>query len=254
MTYDFNTITDRKGTNAIKYDLALTRGKPADALPLWVADMDFPTAPEILKALHDKVSHGIFGYSAPCEDFYEAVKKWQKEEHDFSVERKWILTTPGVVFAIVSAIRAFTEKGEAVLIQTPVYYPFKNMILANERKLVTSSLFEKDGKWQIDFEDFERKIVENDVKLFVLCSPTILWAGSGDGKNLSEFQKSVSVTKSLSFPTRFTMISCMSLTGISSTRPFQKRPLKTQSWRPPQAKLSTWQAFSSLSSLSRTHS
>ena len=171
MTYDFNTITDRKGTNAIKYDLALARGKPADALPLWVADMDFPTAPEILKALHDKVSHGIFGYSAPCEDFYEAVKKWQKEEHDFSVERKWIVTTPGVVFAIVSAIRAFTEKGEAVLIQTPVYYPFKNMILANNRKLVTSSLFEKDGKWQIDFDDFERKIVENDVKLFVLCSP-----------------------------------------------------------------------------------
>ena len=171
MTYDFNTITDRRHTNAVKYDLAVARGKPADVLSLWVADMDFPTAPEVLDALHERVSHGIFGYSTPDDRFYEAVIKWQKTEHSFDVERRWIVTTPGVVFGIVSAIRAFTEEGDAVLIQTPVYYPFKNMILANKRKLVTSSLFEKDGKWQIDFDDFEKKIIENKVKLFVLCSP-----------------------------------------------------------------------------------
>lgn len=171
MSYDFNTVTDRHGTNAVKYDLAVARGKPADVLSLWVADMDFPTAPEILEALHEKVSHGIFGYSVPDERFYEAVKRWQKTEHNFDVERRWVVTTPGVVFAIACAIKAFTKEGEAVLIQTPVYYPFKNMILANNRKLVTSSLFEKDGKWQIDFDDFERKITENDVKLFILCSP-----------------------------------------------------------------------------------
>ncbi|MBP5283395.1 MAG: pyridoxal phosphate-dependent aminotransferase [Treponema sp.] len=171
MTYDFNTITDRRHTNAVKYDLAVARGKPADVLSLWVADMDFPTAPEVLDALHKRVSHGIFGYSTPDDRFYEAVIKWQKTEHNFDVERRWIVTTPGVVFGIVSAIRAFTEEGDAVLIQTPVYYPFKNMILANKRKLVTSSLFEKEGKWQIDFDDFEKKIIENKVKLFVLCSP-----------------------------------------------------------------------------------
>ena len=171
MTYNFNTVTDRHGTNAVKYDLAVARGKPADVLSLWVADMDFPTAPEVLDALHERVSHGIFGYSTPDDRFYEAVIKWQKTEHSFDVERRWIVTTPGVVFGIVSAIRAFTEEGDAVLIQTPVYYPFKNMILANNRKLVTSSLFEKDGKWQIDFDDFEKKITENDVKLFILCSP-----------------------------------------------------------------------------------
>lgn len=171
MSYDFNTVTDRHGTNAVKYDLAVARGKPADVLSLWVADMDFPTAPEILEALHEKVSHGIFGYSVPDERFYETVKRWQKTEHNFDVERRWVVTTPGVVFAIACAIKAFTKEGEAVLIQTPVYYPFKNMILANNRKLVTSSLFEKDGKWQIDFDDFERKITENDVKLFILCSP-----------------------------------------------------------------------------------
>ncbi len=171
MSYNFNQITDRHNTNAIKYDLALARGKPADVLSLWVADMDFPTAPEILEALHEKVNHGIFGYSVPNEKFYEAVKNWQKTEHGFEVERKWIVTTPGVVFAIATAIKAFTEVGDAVIIQTPVYYPFKNMIEANNRKLVTSSLYEQDGKWQIDFEDFESKIVENNVKLFILCSP-----------------------------------------------------------------------------------
>ena len=169
--YDFNKITDRHGTNAIKYDLAVARGKPADVVSLWVADMDFPTAPAILEALHKKVNHGIFGYSVPDENFYETVKNWQKTEHDFDIARHWVVTTPGVVFAIACAIKAFTREEEAVIIQTPVYYPFKNMILANNRKLVTSSLFEKDGKWQIDFDDFEKKIVENDVKLFILCSP-----------------------------------------------------------------------------------
>ena len=171
MSYNFNKITDRHNTNAIKFDLALARGKPEDVLPLWVADMDFPTAPEILEALHEKVNHGIFGYSVPNEKFYDAVKNWQKTEHDFDIARHWVVTTPGVVFAIACAIKAFTSEREAVIIQTPVYYPFKNMILANNRKLVTSSLFEKDGKWQIDFDDFEKKIVENDVKLFILCSP-----------------------------------------------------------------------------------
>ncbi|WP_294429440.1 MalY/PatB family protein [uncultured Treponema sp.] len=169
--YDFNKITDRHNTNAIKFDLAVARGKPADVLPLWVADMDFPTSPAIIEALHSKVNHGIFGYSVPDERFYDAVKKWQKTEHDFEINRNWVVTTPGVVFAIATAIRAFTNEGDAVIIQTPVYYPFKNMIEANNRKLVTSSLFEKDGKWQIDFDDFERKIEENAVKLFILCSP-----------------------------------------------------------------------------------
>lgn len=171
MTYDFNSITDRHHTNSIKTDLAVARGKPEDVLSLWVADMDFPTAPQILDALHKRVEHGIFGYSVPDQGFYEAVKNWQKTEHAFEVNRNWIVTTPGVVFAIATAIKAFTQKGDAVLIQTPVYYPFKNMIVKNERTLVTSSLVQKDGKYQIDFEDFEKKIIDNNVKLFILCSP-----------------------------------------------------------------------------------
>lgn len=94
-----------------------------------------------------------------------------KTEHNFEIERKWIVTTPGVVFAIACAIKVFTKENEAVIIQTPVYYPFKNMIDLNNRKCVTCSLIEKNGKYQIDFEDFENKIEQNNVRLFILCSP-----------------------------------------------------------------------------------
>ena len=169
--YNFDTIIDRHNTNAVKIDLAHLFGKPEDALPLWVADMDFPTAPEILDALHEKVNHGIFGYSSCDRAFFEAVKHWQKTEHSFDIERRHIVTTPGVVFALSCAIKAFSAEGESVIIQPPVYYPFKNMIEANNRKVVTSPLFERDGKWQMDFSDFEQKIIDNDVKLCILCSP-----------------------------------------------------------------------------------
>ena len=171
MSYDFNTVIDRHGTNCIKTDLAVVRGKPADALSLWVADMDFPTAPEILEALHNKINHGIFGYSCINDAFFASLKNWMQTEHNFLPERSDLVTTPGVVFGIVCAMKAVTKEGDAVLIQTPVYYPFKNMININNRKLVTSSLYKKDGKYYIDFEDFEKKIIENDVKLFILCSP-----------------------------------------------------------------------------------
>ena len=171
MEYNFNNVIDRHGTNAVKLDLAVARGKPADVLSLWVADMDFPTAPAILHALHNKIDHGIFGYSCLDDSFHAALTNWMKNEHNFTYERRELVTTPGVVFGLASAIKAFTKEGESVLIQTPVYYPFKNMIEANNRRTVSSPLFEKDGKWQIDFEDFEKKIEENDVKLFILCSP-----------------------------------------------------------------------------------
>ena len=171
MEWDFNKITDRHDTGAVKIDLAVARGKPADVLSLWVADMDFPTSPVILEALHKRIDHGIFGYSCLDDAFHKALSNWLKNEHDFTYERHDMVSTPGVVFAIATAIKAYTAEGESVLIQTPVYYPFKNMIEANKRRLVTSPLFEKDGKWQIDFEDFEKKIREDDVKLFIQCSP-----------------------------------------------------------------------------------
>ncbi|MCQ2588934.1 MAG: pyridoxal phosphate-dependent aminotransferase [Treponema sp.] len=168
---DFDKITDRSKTYAIKYDLAKARNKPEDAISLWVADMDFPTAPCIQKALADRAAHGIFGYSRPDERYYEALEKWYKTRHNYSFEKEWVINTPGVVFAIATAIKAYTKEGDGVLIQKPVYYPFFNMINALDRKVVNSPLEFKNGHYEINFEDFEKQIVENDVKLFLLCSP-----------------------------------------------------------------------------------
>ena len=167
----FNKITDRSNTFAIKYDLAEERGKPKDTISLWVADMDFPTAPCILKALKKAVAHGIFGYSRPDSRYYEAVKKWFSERHNFQVEKEWIVNTPGVVYAIAAAIRAFTKEGDGVLIQKPVYYPFFNTIKALDRRVVNNPLVMRNGHYEIDFDDFEKKITDENVKLFILCSP-----------------------------------------------------------------------------------
>ena len=171
MKYNFNKVTDRRNTFAIKYDLAEVRNKPADVLSLWVADMDFPTAPCIFKALKKQVRHGIFGYSRPDDRYYDAVISWFSRRHNFELQKEWIINTPGVVFAIAAAIRAFTKEGEGVLIQKPVYYPFFNTIKALNRRVVNNPLVLRNGHYEIDFDDFEKKIVDENVKLFVFCSP-----------------------------------------------------------------------------------
>lgn len=171
MTFDFDKITDRSNTMAIKYDLAAVRGKPKDAISLWVADMDWPTAPAVTQALKKRCDHGIFGYSWPDDRYYDALKNWYKTRHDFEIKKEWVVNTPGVVFAICMAIRAFTKEGDSVLIQRPVYYPFSNSIVSQNRKLVNSPLVFKNGRYEIDFEDFERKVIEENVKLFIFCSP-----------------------------------------------------------------------------------
>ena len=168
---DFDRLTDRRGTDCLKYDFAAERGYPAEVLPFWVADMDFPTAAPIVKALEERARHGIFGYTDIKEDYKEILARWFEKRHGWQIEGEWLSITPGVVFGICTAIRAFTEPGEGVLICPPVYYPFAASIKANGRKLVESPLVEKDGYYEIDFQDFERKIVEGGVKLFVLCSP-----------------------------------------------------------------------------------
>ena len=171
MSFDFDKVTDRKKTFAIKYDLASARNKPLDAISLWVADMDFPTAPCITEALEERVRHGIFGYSRPDERYYFALKKWFSERHGFNIKDEWVVNTPGVVYAIAAAIRAFTKEDDGVLIQKPVYYPFLNSILSLGRKVVNNPLVFNKGRYEIDFEDFEKKIKEENVKLFILCSP-----------------------------------------------------------------------------------
>ena len=158
MGFDFDTVVNRKGTNSLKYDFSKERGKPEDILPLWVADMDFPTAPPILERLEKTVRHGIFGYSEGKEDYFQAVSGWYREHFQWEVERKWLVKTPGVVFAIAAAIRAFTKEGDSILLQQPVYYPFREVIIDNNRNLVNSPLQMVNGHYEIDFEDFVKKI------------------------------------------------------------------------------------------------
>ena len=171
MKYDFETVIDRRGTNSLKYDFARERGRPEGLLPLWVADMDFPAPPEILADLRRAVDHGIFGYSEAKDDYYEAVSAWFDSRFGYRPGRREIVKTPGVVFALAQAIRAYTRPGEAVLIQPPVYYPFHDCVRDNGRALVTNPLVYGGGRYAIDFEDFERKITDHRVKMFILCNP-----------------------------------------------------------------------------------
>lgn len=169
---DFNRIIDRRNTNSLKYDFAKRRGMREDALPMWVADMDFAVPGEVLEALHERTRHGVFGYSEVQESYFEPLQAWMKNRHDWEVERRWLVKTPGIVYAIAMAIQAYTRPGEAVLIQQPVYYPFHEVIEDNDRVLVDNTLIlGADGKYQIDFADFEQKIIAHKVKLFLLCSP-----------------------------------------------------------------------------------
>ena len=171
MTYNFDEIISRKGTNSLKYDFAEKRGMPKDILPMWVADMDFGVPAAVSERLIELGNHGIYGYSEPGESYFNAIANWMETYHNWIVEEEWLVKTPGVVFALAMAIRALTKEGEAVLIQQPVYYPFSEMVLSNNRKLISNDLVYEEGKYIIDFEDFECKIIENKVKLFILCNP-----------------------------------------------------------------------------------
>ena len=171
MTFDFDKVIDRRGTNCLKYDFAVERGRKEDILPLWVADMDFQTAPGIQERLRAAVDHGIFGYSDGKADYFAAVSSWYREKFGWETKEEWLIKTPGVVFALAAAVRAFTEKGDRVLIQQPVYYPFSEVIRDNGRVLINSPLKQVNGRYEMDFEDMERKILDNQVKLFLLCSP-----------------------------------------------------------------------------------
>lgn len=169
---NFNIVVNRKNTNCLKYDFAVRRGRPENVLPLWVADMDFKVAPEITQAIEKRVAHGIFGYSEVKEEYFEAVLAWMEQKHGWHVKEDWLVKTPGVVFALAMAVQAFTEPGDAVIIQQPVYYPFSEVIADNGRRIVDNTLeLKEDGKYHINFEDFEQKVKENHVKLFLLCSP-----------------------------------------------------------------------------------
>lgn len=169
---NFDEKIERKGTGCLKYDFASQRGMPEDVLPLWVADMDFRTSSYVEDAVIERTKHGIFGYSDLQEPYFQEVSGWMKRHHDWTVQEEWMIKTPGVVFALASAVKAFTDAGDHILIQQPVYYPFSEVIEDNGRIVVSNDLcLKEDGKYHIDFDDFEKKIADYQIKLFLLCSP-----------------------------------------------------------------------------------
>lgn len=171
MKYDFDKVINRYGTGCVKYDFPEEFGRPKDVLPLWVADMDFPTSDAVISRLTERVKHGIFGYSNSDDAYFQAVYNWYKSNFGWEVKKEWMVKTPGVVFALAAAVRAFTKEGDAIMIQQPVYYPFAKTIENNRRILVNNPLQLKDGHYEMDFADMERKIADNHVKMFILCSP-----------------------------------------------------------------------------------
>ena len=168
---NFDEVIERRNTDSLKFDFAKQRGMPEDVLPLWVADMDFKTSSIVLEKIKERVEHGIFGYTETGKNYFDALQSWLYKHHNLKIEERWVVKTPGVVFAIASAIKAFTNEGDAVLIEQPVYYPFSGVIRDNKRRVVSNDLVLTDNKYHIDFDDFEKKIVENKIKLFVLCNP-----------------------------------------------------------------------------------
>lgn len=165
MASQFDEIVDFRNTDSIKWDAA------GDAIPLWVADMDFRSPQAITDAVVAAAQLGIFGYSVPGPAYFQALSSWMQRRYEWELQPEWVVKTHGVVVAFSMAIRACTKPGDAIILQPPVYHPMHSAIVDNERRLVFNQLKLVNGRYEIDFDDFERKIVDEQVKMFLLCSP-----------------------------------------------------------------------------------
>lgn len=165
MTYEFDKIVDRRGTNSLKWDVS------EGELPMWVADMDFQVAPEIKAAILKRAEHGVFGYSIIPKEWYDAYIKWWDRRHHFRMEKDWLLFVTGVIQAISSAVRRLTAVGENVLVQTPVYNQFFTSIVNNGRNVAEAPLRYDEQNYYIDFKELEQKLADPDTTLMLLCNP-----------------------------------------------------------------------------------
>ncbi|KRM78395.1 cystathionine beta-lyase PatB [Lapidilactobacillus dextrinicus DSM 20335] len=167
MTYDFKSITNRRQTNSIKWQIGESE------LPMWIADMDFKTAPEIIEALHQKIELGIFGYEAPNSEYFEAVSHWYQSEHHTTSKTDWLLFTTGVIPALSAIIRQVSHVGDNIVVQTPVYNMFFNSIENNGRHVVTNELIyqPETGNYKLDFTDLESKLADPLTTMMILCNP-----------------------------------------------------------------------------------
>jgi len=170
MDYGFDRIIERKNTESLKFD-STPPSHPPDVMPMWVADMDFESPKCVIDALVERAQHGVFGYTAVAPSYYEALEYWFGTRYGYKFERDWVVQTPGVIFALCTAIRALTKPDDAIIIQEPLYPPIKASILRNGRKTIINQLKLEDNTYSIDFDAFEKQVCENNVKMFALCSP-----------------------------------------------------------------------------------
>lgn len=170
MNYNFDEIIDRRNTNAVKLERCKALFGTEDVLPLWVADMDFRTPDFVLEAIKQRLEHPILGYTMPPRNFYDLFTAWIKDHHQWELNRNQVGFVPGIVPALAFAVQCFTNPGDEVIVQPPVYYPFFNVIQNNDRKLVYNQLKESKGKFEMDFEDLEQKITPG-TKMLILCNP-----------------------------------------------------------------------------------
>ena len=169
--YCRENCVERKGTGTLKWDSLEEIFGDADLLPMWVADMEIRCPQSVLDAMAKRVSHGVFGYGKVEDSYYEAFFAWQKKHHNMDIAKENVRFATGVVGSLYAAVRAYTKEEESVIICSPVYYPFYDAVLNSGRKLVTVELDNNDGYYTLDYEKFEKEIEDNDVKLFILCSP-----------------------------------------------------------------------------------
>lgn len=165
MPYNFDEIIDRRDTGSVKWHYF------DDTIPLWVADMDFKAAAPILNAVEQVVQHGILGYTKPTAALFDAIINWHGSRYNLQLDKENILFSPGVVPSLALMMHIFTETADAVLVNDPIYTPFMTKVKQNNRTLVMSALKEIDGKYQLDLDDIEAKIIEHNVKLYLLCNP-----------------------------------------------------------------------------------
>ena len=178
--YNFDQIIPRTGTDCIKWDFYGHGGQPIEwsgcegenrTLPLWVADMDFPSPQPVIDALTERARHGFFGYTGLTKDYYETVIHWMNKRHGWEIERDWIVNTPGVVNALFQLVQAFVKPGEKVIVQPPVYHPFYHAIENNDAIISRNPLIYKDGQYAMDFDDLALKAAAPDAKMLILCHP-----------------------------------------------------------------------------------
>ncbi|WP_321470020.1 PatB family C-S lyase [Halarcobacter sp.] len=188
MIYNFDELIDRKNTSCVKYDALKKYFGYEDLQPLWVADMDFKTPDVIINAMKEKAEAGLFGYPIATEKTYNLVKSWMKKRHNWDIDTSWINFVNGVVPAYSAAVEAFSEEGDEIIVQTPVYFPLFKHIKSNNRKLVKNPLIEENGYYRMDLEDLKSKI-SSKTKIFVLCSPHNPVGRVWDKEELEELAK-----------------------------------------------------------------